>query len=47
MAMMGEDCDENNKLWAHVGPQVWGGKEFLDHFFLRPADPEAYKASDH
>ena len=47
MAMMGEDCDENNKLWAHVGPQVWGSKEFLDHFFLRPADPEAYKASDH
>lgn len=45
--MMGEDCDENNKLWAHVGIETWGGKEFLDHFFLRPADPEKYKASDH
>lgn len=42
-AMMGEDCDENNKLWAHVGSQVWGGKEFLDNFFLRPADPEKYQ----
>jgi ribose transport system substrate-binding protein len=42
-AMMGEDCDENDKLWAHVGPQVWGSKEYLDNFFLRPADPEAYK----
>lgn len=46
-AMMGEDCDENNKLWAHVGPQVWGSKEYLDNFFLRPADPEKYKPSDH
>ena len=42
-AMMGEDCDENNKLWAHVGPDVWGSKEYLDNFFLRPADPEKYK----
>ena len=47
MAMMGEDCDENNKLWAHVGIEAWGGAEFLDHFFLRPADPEAYQPSDH
>ena len=45
--MMGADCDENNKLWAHVGVETWGGKDFLDHFFLRPADPEKYKASDH
>ena len=42
-AMMGEDCDENNKLWAHVGPEVWGSKEYLDNFFLRPADPKKYK----
>ena len=41
--MMGTDCDENDKLWAHVGPQVWGSKEYLDNFFLKPADPEAYK----
>ena len=45
--MMGEDCDENNKLWAHVGIETWGGKKFLDNFFLRPADPEKYKASMH
>lgn len=43
MAMMGEDCDENSKLWAHVGSQVWGGKEFLDNFFLRPADPQKFQ----
>ena len=41
--MMGTDCDENNKLWAHVGPDVWGSKEYLDNFFLRPADPEKYQ----
>ena len=41
--MMGTDCDENNKLWAHVGPSVWGGKEYLDNYFLRPADPTKYK----
>ena len=46
-AMMGTDCDENNKLWAHVGIEKWGGKKFLDNFFLRPADPEKYKASQH
>ncbi len=46
-AMMGADCDENNKLWAHVGVETWGGMDFLDNFFLRPADPENYKASDH
>ena len=40
---MGTDCDENNKLWAHVGPDVWGSKDYLDNFFLRPADPEKYK----
>jgi ribose transport system substrate-binding protein len=41
--MMGTDCDENNKLWAHVGSDVWGSKAYLDNFFLRPAAPENYK----
>ena len=45
--MMGDDCDENNKLWAHVGIEEWGGKAFLDDFFLRPADPETYEVSQH
>ncbi len=40
---MGTDCDENNKLWAHVGPEVWGSQKYLDQFFLRPANPEKYK----
>jgi ribose transport system substrate-binding protein len=42
-AMMGEDCDENNKLWANVGINKWGSKEYLNNFFLHPADPEQYK----
>ncbi|MBX6321055.1 MAG: ABC transporter substrate-binding protein [Rhodospirillaceae bacterium] len=41
---MGEDCDENSDKWLNVGPERWGSsREYLDQFFLRPADPEAYK----
>ena len=25
----------------------WAGKAYLDQFFLRPADPEAYQPSQH
>ncbi len=42
-AILDEDCDRNSTEWLHVGPENWGGKEYLDNFFLRPADPEAYK----
>jgi ribose transport system substrate-binding protein len=42
--VLNEDCDENSDKWLNVGPAKWGsGKEYLDSFFLRPADPEAYK----
>ena len=37
------DCDENSKLWENVGVANWGSKKYLDQFFLRPADPTAYK----
>jgi len=41
-AMMGEDCDRNSTDWYNPGIDVWGSADYLDNFFLRPADPEAY-----
>jgi len=41
-AMMGTDCDRNSTDWYNVGIETWGGKNYLDNFFLRPADPEKY-----
>jgi len=46
-AMMGTDCDRNSTLWYNPGVEVWGGKEYVDNFFLRPADPEAYDPDSH
>jgi ribose transport system substrate-binding protein len=40
--MMGEDCDRNSTDWYNPGIDIWGGADYLDNFFLRPADPEAY-----
>jgi ribose transport system substrate-binding protein len=37
-----EDCSEDSDKWFTVGIDRWGGKN-LDQFFLRPADPAAYK----
>lgn len=42
-----KDCDENSGDWYHVGVETWAGKDFLDQFFLRPADPEAYDPASH
>jgi ribose transport system substrate-binding protein len=47
MAAIPEDCSEDSDAWYHVGVEAWAGKAFLDQFFLRPADPEAYKAENH
>ena len=41
-AMMGEDCDRNSTSWYNVGVETWGGSDYLDNFFLRPANPEEY-----
>lgn len=42
--LLPEDCDENSQNWLEVGPDNWGqSAAYLDDFFLRPADPEAYK----
>lgn len=40
---LNEDCDRNSTGWIHPGIEVWGGKQYLDNFFLRPADPEQFK----
>jgi ribose transport system substrate-binding protein len=42
-ALLDENCDRNSTDWLHVGIENWGGKEYLDNFFLRPADPEMFK----
>jgi len=42
-AELPEDCDPNSPLWLHVGPAKWGAEDYLDQFFLRPADPTKYK----
>lgn len=38
-----ESCSEDSDKWFAVGPEAWGSEKKLDAFFLRPADPEAYK----
>ncbi len=38
-----ENCDENSDKWVNVGTENWGGRAYLDQFFLHPADPEHYK----
>lgn len=41
------DCSEQSDQWYHPGIEAWAGKEYLDNFFLRPADPEAYDPASH
>jgi ribose transport system substrate-binding protein len=42
-AILDENCDRNSTDWLHVGIDAWGGTDYLDQFFLRPANPEDYK----
>lgn len=38
------DCSEDSSDWLSVGADRWGASStYLDSFFLRPADPRAYK----
>ena len=46
-AILDEDCDRNSTDWLHVGIDAWGGTDYLDQFFLRPADPEKYDPASH
>ena len=44
VAVMNEDCSVDSADWLAVGANRWGGDPaFLDKFFLKPADPKAYK----
>ena len=45
--MLDENCDRNSTEWLNVGIDVWGGTDYLDQFFLRPADPEKYDPASH
>lgn len=47
MAAIPADCSENSDQWYHPGIESWAGKAFMDNFFLRPADPEAYDPASH
>lgn len=41
---MNEDCSVDSAEWLKVGAKGWGyDPSYLDDFFLRPADPRAYK----
>lgn len=43
-AVMKEDCSLDTAEWLKVGADRWGGASaYLDDFFLRPADPKAFK----
>jgi ribose transport system substrate-binding protein len=38
-----EDCSEASTAWFTVGIQRWAGTDYLNNFFMHPADPEKYK----
>ncbi len=42
-AALGEDCSETSDKWFAVGKDRWASNDFLDQFFLHPADPEKFK----
>lgn len=46
-AVMDEDCNMDSDGWYNVPIEEWAGKEYLDQFFLRPADPEKYDPASH
>ena len=43
MEMLPEDCDETAGNWLNMGGDVWASAEYLDQFFVNPADPTKYK----
>jgi len=43
--VMKEDCSLDTADWLAVGADRWGGsREYLDKFYLRPADPKKFVA---
>lgn len=47
LAAIGEDCSEQSSGWYHPGALAWASRDFLDNFFLKPADPEQYDPKSH
>ena len=47
LAAIPADCSEDSDQWYHPGAEEWAGKAFLDNFFIKPADPEAYDPASH
>ena len=45
--LLDEDCNRNSTEWYNVGVDKWGGPDYLDNFFLNPADPEKYDPASH
>ena len=43
MKALPESCSEDSDKWFAVGAEKYGAANGLDSFFLRPANPEAYK----
>lgn len=46
-AALDEDCSVDSKGWYNVPIEEWAGKEYLDQFFVNPADPEQYDPASH
>jgi ribose transport system substrate-binding protein len=40
-----DKCSVDASGWYTVGVEKWASKDYLNQFFLRPADPEAYDPS--
>lgn len=40
---LSKNCSMSSQGWAEVGQKNWGSVAYLNHFFLRPADPTKYK----
>lgn len=45
--VLDENCNEDSDGWYNVGIESWAGKDYLDQFFLHPADPEKYDPASH
>lgn len=46
--VMDEDCNMQSADWLAVGADRWGlDPEYIDQFFLRPADPTEYDPASH
>jgi hypothetical protein len=37
-----EDCRLDADGWFPIGDELWGDRQTLDSFFLRPGDPTRY-----